>query len=373
MIKFKNSIFSFLLLSGLVVFSGWGSEGHRKINEHAPASLPHSMQFLKAGWTILLADHASDADLRKDWDASEYPKHYLNIDDYPEFVQNGKIPMTLDSVVALHGISFVLDKGILPWATMVAFDSLRDCFERMDWEMAGLFAADLGHYVGDGHQPLHLTRNYNGQYSNQYEIHSRYESRLIGKYLDQINYTDDSVSQIQNLTGYIFSYIYYNYKVVDSLLRADSTAHAETGSTSSTTYYSHFWSYSKDFTISLFKRASYSLAGMIYTAWLDAGSPVMPANALDEHFSGSPFRLKCSPNPFSGETVIRFLNRSSGKKFLLEVYNANGSLVTTLCKREFPYGQNEIRWNAAGCRPGIYFIRLKTDENCETARALLFQ
>jgi hypothetical protein len=153
MIQTKNFLFTVLALSGMIIFSGWGSEGHRKINENAPASLPHSMQFLKASWTILLADHASDADLRKEWEpATEPPRHFLNIDDYPEFMENGKIPQDFDSIVALHGISFVLNKGILPWATIVAFDSLKNCFQRMDWEMAGLWASDLGHYVADGHR-----------------------------------------------------------------------------------------------------------------------------------------------------------------------------------------------------------------------------
>jgi hypothetical protein len=40
-------------------------------------------------------------------------------------------------------------------------------------------AADIGHYVADMHQPLHLTRNYNGQLTGNYGIHARYEGQMI--------------------------------------------------------------------------------------------------------------------------------------------------------------------------------------------------
>jgi hypothetical protein len=329
------------------------------------------MSFLKASWTIILADHGSDADKRKSWDPNEDPKHYIDIDDYPEFLLNGKISQTYDSVCALHGESFVIDKGTLPWATLVAYDSLKCCFERMDWSKAGLFAADLGHYVADGHQPLHITRNYNGQYTNQTGIHSRYETKMIGNYLTQIIYTDDSATQIHDVSGYIFSYIYNNYEYVDSLLLADSLAHALTGSTSSDQYYSNLWASAQGFTIDLFKVASYSLAGLIYTAWIEAGSPVMPAFAIDELTSGNPLLFMNQPNPFSKETQIRFMNRDPDSPVLLRVCDVTGKMVVTLKDAIMDVGMNEIKWDASGCRPGIYYISLVTGSDRKTIKAVL--
>ena len=77
---------------------------------------------------------------------------------------------------------FVIDQGVLPWATQITYDSLVNCFTRFDWAKAVLFASDLGHYVGDAHNPLHITRNYNGQYSGNYGVHSRYESGMINAF-----------------------------------------------------------------------------------------------------------------------------------------------------------------------------------------------
>ena len=40
-------------------------------------------------------------------------------------------------------------------------------FKEKDKDKVLLYASDLAHYVGDGHQPLHATINYNGQLSDQ--------------------------------------------------------------------------------------------------------------------------------------------------------------------------------------------------------------
>jgi len=88
-----------------------------------------------------------------------------------------------------------MDQGILPWAILKTADSLPSCFENNDMHKAMLLAADLGHYIGDSHMPLHITRNYNGQYTGQYGVHSRYESNMIGTFQNQIVY-DGTASYI---------------------------------------------------------------------------------------------------------------------------------------------------------------------------------
>lgn len=372
MIHFRKILAYVPVFAGLLVCSGWGSGGHRKINEHAPASFPASMAFLKASWTILLAEHGSDADKRKSWDPDEGPKHYIDIDDYPEFVLNGKIPQTYDSVCALHGEPFVIDKGTLPWATLVTFDSLRNCFARMDWEKAGLFAADLGHYVADAHQPLHLTRNYDGQYTNQGGIHSRYETKMIGKYIGQVQYPDDSVQYVSDISGHVFNYIYLNYVYVDSLLLADSVAHAVSGSITSDQYYSLLWDATKGFTTQMFKSASLSLAALIYTAWVEAGSPYMNPYAIGELTGADPVFIVNQPNPFSSETWIRFFVRDAASPVMVKVYDITGNNVVVLQDGFLNAGMNKIRWDAGGFRPGVYYISFTAGSDTRTIKAILF-
>ena len=254
----KKLLLPFLIILTLIL-CGWGSTGHKIINKNAVLSFPLQMNEFMS-WANPLSLHASDADYRKDSDSTEAPKHFIDIDSYPEFVATGRISQDYDSVVAMHGESFVIEQGILPWAIIATYDTLEKCFERKDWNKAVLTAADLGHYVGDSHQPLHITKNYNGQYTNQYGVHSRYETGMINNYQSQIIYSGDSVQFIQNIPDFVFTTIYINYKYVDSVLNADKEAETFAGNTNSSQYYQKLWELTGSFTIKLFKSASYKLA-----------------------------------------------------------------------------------------------------------------
>ena len=255
----KKNLSKIVLLLISLVLVGWGSVGHRIINHNSTLSFPNQLNFLLF-WADSLAAHGSDADIRKGWDPDEAPKHYLDIDNYPQFVSTGRISHSFDSLVLQYGYTFVLDQGILPWAIMQTVDSLKLSFMQNNWQKAMLIASDLGHYLGDSHIPLHLTRNYNGQYTGQYGIHSRYESNMIGTYQQQIIYSGDTVSYVSNISDFVFDMIYTNYKYVDSVLQADITARNYAGGTNSSVYYQKLWELTKGYTVRLFKNASYDLA-----------------------------------------------------------------------------------------------------------------
>ena len=169
----------FLLLVSIIFIYGWGANGHKIINRRSTFSFPSPMTFLN--WADSLAAHSSDADYRRSSDPNEAPRHYIDIDDYPEFIATGRIPQDLDSLIAIHGSTFVYDKGILPFSIMATADSIKKYFQLQNYQKAMLHSADLGHYVGDGHNALHITRNYNGQHTNQTGVHSRYETQLINR------------------------------------------------------------------------------------------------------------------------------------------------------------------------------------------------
>jgi len=271
--KNKFSVFVILLLS--IIFIGWGWIGHRIINKNAVLFFPPQMApFLD--WADFLEEHASDADNRKRFDSTEGPKHYFDIDNYPEFISTGRVSQDIDSLSAKHGYSFVLQQGILPWAILASIDSLQSAFENNRWNKAKLFAADLGHYVGDAHMPLHITRNYNGQYSNQTGVHSRYESGMIYEYQNEINFDGGNVEFVTDLSEYVFNFIYSNYSYVDSVLIADSLATSIAGNPGTNVYFTELWQRTGSFTVQLLKNASQRLASLIYTAWINAGSPVPP-------------------------------------------------------------------------------------------------
>ncbi|MDR3609030.1 MAG: T9SS type A sorting domain-containing protein [Ignavibacteriaceae bacterium] len=256
----------------IFLFAGWGSTGHKIINSHVTVCFPSSMNF-PAYWSDTLAAHASDADNRKGKDPTESPRHFIDIDIYPEFVANDSINRDYNAFVALHGSSAVITNGVLPWAIIQWKDSLTDAFRQLNWHSAMMLAADIGHYVGDGHQPLHCTENYDGAMTNQSGVHSRYETTLVGQYQTSIVYAPSTATYVSDVSSYVFNFIYLTNKYVDSTLYGDSVAHAFAGSTSGTVYLQKYWDLCGNQIIQMMKTASRSVADLIYTAWIDAGSP----------------------------------------------------------------------------------------------------
>ena len=227
-----------------------------------------------------------------------------------------------------------------------------------------LFASDLGHYVADGHMPLHITRNYNGQYSNQNGIHSRYESQMINSYSSQINYAGGDVDTIENISNYVFDFIYNNYNYVDSVLAADNFAKSFSGGSYSSLYYQKMWEYSSSFTIDLFRRASLTLTSIIYKAWKEAGSPTV-TNINEENIIAENFSLYQNyPNPFNPSTIIEYA-LPNNSRIKLELYSTTGELVAVLSEGEMPAGYHtyEFKSGRYNLSSGVYFYRLSAVEN----------
>ncbi|MBL6962337.1 MAG: T9SS type A sorting domain-containing protein [Bacteroidetes bacterium] len=345
----------YIRTTGIIVIclflSAWGGTGHYIINEQSVQSFePELHQFID--WAVDLAEHASDADKRKSQDPNESPKHYIDIDNYPEFVSHGRIAGSIDSVISLHGESFVYEQGILPWATLNAYDSLVACFKRLDWDQALLFAADLGHYVADGHQPFHISRNYNGQYSGNYGIHSRYESSMINDFESEIKYKGKQIQLIADTRQYIFSYLYRNYTYVDSVLMADDNATLTAGNTSSSLYYSLLWEDTKWFTIDLFSKASHALAELIYSAWYEAGTPSINSGIFEMK---DEITTMLFPNPAIEITHIYF-SKSISSKQTIRIYDVEGGIVKQLNINHSQAENGGLQIDLSGIKSGLYFV-----------------
>jgi hypothetical protein len=255
----------------ILLFAGWGATGHKIINGQVTVCFPSTMNF-PATWNTFLIAHASDPDNRKSSDPTESPRHFINIENYPEFV-NGFINQDYDSNVTAHGSAWVIDQGIVPWAIMLWEDSLKRAFQQGNWSMAMQLSADLGHYVGDAHQPLHCTKYYDVDLFGKSGLHSRYETTLVGQYQNLIVYTNDSASYVSDINNYVFKFVYQSNKDLDTVQLADSIAQVFAGSTKGTVYLQKFWDGCGLQIIQLMKTASKSVADLIYTAWIDAGSP----------------------------------------------------------------------------------------------------
>ncbi|MEI8202621.1 MAG: T9SS type A sorting domain-containing protein [Bacteroidota bacterium] len=361
--KLKNT---YLIVPASIIIAfitlSWGAVGHTKISQDAPLSFIQEMSQFNT-WISYLVAHSSDADT-----ANPKTKHYIDIDAYPVFVSTGRIPQTIDSMNAIYGASNVNSNGLLPWATKTDVDSLKSCLQRNDWNKALDFASELVHYVGDGHNPLHITENYDGAQTGNSGIHSRYESTMISQYVSQINYTGDTVIEIQDVNQYIFNYLYANYKYKDSILLADTYAKTINSNTSSSQYKDALWQRTKTFTILLFKNASHAIAELLYTAWKQAGSPLISGTSITPIVaSNNLLQLQNSPNPFRNSTQITyFLPKRTQVE--LRVYDASGKQIELFKNETETSGKHQTEWNTQSLPTGLYYLNLKTSETSQSIK-----
>ena len=272
----KSTLICYSILFALLLTLGsWGEKAHRKINSSCVEYFPKELQQLKV-WASILADHGSDADFRKKDDKNEFVRHFIDIDNYADFANTHIIAEDFKIACLQYGKGNVIKNGTLPWVTDSTYKALVQYFKSENWEQAVLTAADLGHYVGDGFMPLHITANYNGQLSDQTGIHSRYEETMIDKYIDQISFKASGIKKVTNVKSYIFRYIYDNYYNIGLLLQADSRAYEIAGKEYNDIYYESLWKETGLFTTQLLQESSKTLASLIYSAWLEAGKPEIP-------------------------------------------------------------------------------------------------
>lgn len=367
-----------LFLSFIILFIisneifGWGSVGHSLINRNSTKNFPNEMVGYKL-WSEFLAQHSSDADYRKSSDPTEGNKHYIDIDNYPEFL-NGNFPHSIDTLISRYGWDFVWQQGILPWATKNTLDSFTVALQRQDWERAKLLAADLGHYVADGHQPLHITRNYDGQFTGQRGIHARYESQMINRYQGEITFSSEGVTYIQSPINFIFNYLFESYSYLDDILRADSIAKSVAGNTNSETYYLNLWNNTSSFTKYLFQKASNRLASLIYTAWVNAGNPALPQTIVEE-LSVIPAKFvlyQNYPNPFNYSTQIKYFIPKDfvGKTLTFKVTDTLGKEITSITNQIKTDGYHQIEFDGYYHRlsSGIYIYTIQIGDYIESKK-----
>jgi hypothetical protein len=348
---------------------GWGSTVHQIINRNAVIHLPPGMATLAAQQSYL-ASHASDADSRKSADTAEAPKHYLDIDWYPDF---SHLPPSLPSLISTYGWTIVKDNGILPWATLWAVDSLTVQAKRGDWTKAYQTAADIGHYVGDVFQPLHCTQNYDGAMSGNNGIHSRYESSMISTYKSALVVSKRDLQQVTDPYQYIFTYILRSQMLVDSILHADTRAKLASGGSYSATYYASLWASTDTMTIQLVQDATVVLASLWQYSWQQAGL-LTPTSVETPSLVPEAMTLMANyPNPFNSTTTIPFRVRQTGH-VTMTIHSLLGQEIGVVYDDVAEGGQViRVRFNAERLATGMYLARIRTDAGTAVRKVALIR
>ncbi|MDQ3141035.1 MAG: zinc dependent phospholipase C family protein [Bacteroidota bacterium] len=109
--------------------------------------------------------------------------------------------------------------GIIPYHLEFMYYRLVSAFKNLDQEKILKLSADMGHYIGDAHVPLHTTKNYNGQLTNQDGIHAFWESRIPELFAEeQFDFIVGPAEYIHDIRTFSWNIIRVSHTYVDSVL-----------------------------------------------------------------------------------------------------------------------------------------------------------
>jgi len=194
----------------------WGFWAHRKINRLAVFRLPSEMQYFYKKNIEYLTENAVNPDRRRYAVVGEAERHFIDLDVYGESALK-ILPRFWVQAVKKMGEDSLRKHGIVPWYIQTAAYQLTEAFKAKDSKRILRISADLGHYVADSNVPLHTTKNYNGQLTNQEGIHAFWESRLPELYAVQYDLWVGQASYIDNLTESVWHSVNRAHTASDSV------------------------------------------------------------------------------------------------------------------------------------------------------------
>jgi hypothetical protein len=219
-LKLKPFFISFSIIGVAYITLSWGVFGHEHINKAAVFALPKPLQTFFYNHVDFITQESSVPDLRKYTlkDKSENPRHYVDLEN---FGSTDSIPRLFEDVKKKYDEKFLSNNGILPWYIQDVMVKLTKAFKEKRKTEILFLAADLGHYIGDAHMPLHTSANHDGQLTNQKGIHSLWESRipeLLGK---NYNFHTEGAHYIDNVEEATWTMIKDSHRLIAPLLLAD--------------------------------------------------------------------------------------------------------------------------------------------------------
>jgi hypothetical protein len=295
----------------------WGFYGHKRINRIAVFTLPPEMLGFYKDHIEFLTEHSVDPDKRRYAVEGEAQRHYIDLDHY---YTKGKenpfevMPKRWEDAVAKYTEDTLQAYGIVPWHIQVMKFRLQKAFETKNVDLILKYSAEIGHYIGDAHVPLHTTENYNGHKTNQRGIHGFWESRLVEINAENYDYFVGKGQYVSGVLDFAWNAVKSSHLALDSVFDFEKELTAQFPSDQKYSYEQRgnttVLTYSTAFSDAYHKRlngmverrmrdAILAVGSIWYTAWVDAGQPDLsslqnkPPSAellkefemLDEHFN----------------------------------------------------------------------------------------
>lgn len=179
--------------------------------------------------------------------------------------------------------------GILPYIIPQWYLKLVQAFKFRDQKNILRLAADLGHYIGDAHVPLHTTSNYNGQLTGQTGLHAFWESRIPELFADKsYDYLVGKSYYVKDIEDYSWKMVYDSHRYVDSVLTIEKRLSREFPAAQQYCFternllivklqceaYASAYQIAMNNMVEQRMRAAILAVGCVwYSAWIDAGQP----------------------------------------------------------------------------------------------------
>jgi len=275
-----------MLIIPLFFCTSWGFFAHQRINNLAVFTLPNGMIGFYKKNVKYITEHAVDPDKRRYADTLEAPRHYLDVENYEKSIDS--IPEKWNDALAKYGKKHLNENGIVPWQIQRTYYSLVKAFETRDSIKILKYSADLGHYIGDAHVPLHTTSNHNGQLTNQVGIHAFWESRLPELFSTNYSFIVGRATYIENPLKEAWKITKHTHTLLDTVLTFEkelsisfpSDKKYSFSERNNTVLKQYSLAYSKAYHDKMnnmvekqMRSAILEIGSFWYSAWVDAGQP----------------------------------------------------------------------------------------------------
>lgn len=274
------------------IAGAWGNEGHRMINRLAASTLPADVPaFLRSEAAVNEIDYLGPEPDRwrspaePELSAAQAPEHFIDLEPADAL---GPLPRRrLDFEAKVFASGQRPEKiGLQPWETDEIWERLKAALreyrnlsaagkDTRGVEAAALFYAGwLGHYVGDGSQPLHTTDKYNGWvgpnpngYTTDHQIHWQFEGPFVAANEHEAE-VRTRMTAPKAIDGDIFdnyvAYLRHSATYVEKVYQLEKAGGFQGAGTAE----------ARDFTADRLAAGASMLRDMIYTAWLESAKPV---------------------------------------------------------------------------------------------------
>ena len=204
----------------------------------------------------------------------------------------GLEPGSLDCRSA-YAVDHFSEYGIVPFHLLQMQYRLTEAFRKRDPGRILRLSAEMGHYIGDAHVPLHTTENYNGQLTNQVGIHAFWESRLPELFADKdYDFFVGRAEYLDNPKDFFWEAVLASHELLDSVLTIErelSQLYPEdkqycyeerlgrTIRTQCREYAAAYHQRMSGMVEGRMRASVHAIGSSWYTAWVDAGQPTLPA------------------------------------------------------------------------------------------------